>query len=170
MALGFENIGVKVVVSMSVRVVTVSYTKSLIVVVYVGVTMITIPLDGAVVVADDVEFSVCVVVAADGLVTTSVVMMVDSKVKIAPVAVYPSNSEHQSLQLFEDMIDLAALAGSLGIGKLGTGSEEVVVAAELAALVIALERELLKDELKLGDDDGLAPEGIIGIQGSLESL
>ena len=42
MALGFEYIGVKVVVSISVRVVTVSYTKSLIVVVYVGVTMITI--------------------------------------------------------------------------------------------------------------------------------
>ena len=155
MALGFEYIGVKVVVSMSVRVVTVSYTKSLIVVVYVGVTMITISLDGAVVVADDVKFSVCVVVAADGLVTTSVVTMVDSKAKIAPVAVYPSNSEHQSLQLFEDMIDLAALAGSLGVGKLGTGSEEVVLAAELAALVIALE---------FGDDDGLAPEGIIGIR------
>ena len=87
MTLGFEYIEVKVVVSMSVRVVTVSYTKSLIVVVYVGLSMITISLDGAVVAANEIEFSVCVVVVADGLVTTSVVTTVDSKVQIAPVAV-----------------------------------------------------------------------------------
>lgn len=105
--------------------------------------------------------------AADGLVTTSVVTTVDSEVQIAPVAVQPSSSEHQSLRLFAD---LAALAGALGVGKLGTGSEEVVVAAELAALVIAHELEVLKDELKLGDDDGLAPEGIIGIWGEPREL
>lgn len=44
------------------------------------------------------------------------------------------------------------------------------MAAELAALVIAHELEVLKDELKLGDDDGLAPEGIIGIWGEPREL
>lgn len=74
---------------------------------------VRISLDGAVVAANEIEFSVCVVVAADGLVTTSVVTTVDSEVQIAPVAVQPSSSEHQSLQLFAD---LAALAGALGVG------------------------------------------------------
>ena len=86
-ALGFKYIGVAVVVSTSVTVVTVSYTKSLIVMVYVGVTMIMTSLDGTIVVLDEVDISLCVVVAGDGLVTTSAVATVDWNVKVAPVAV-----------------------------------------------------------------------------------
>ena len=189
MALGFEYIGVKVVVSISVRVVTVSYTKSLTVVVYVGVIITITAFEGTTFAADEVEFSVCVMVVADGLVIRSVVTTVAWKVKVSPVAVYPSKSEHQPLQLFEDMIDLAALMGLLGVGKLGTlieevvlvteplgvrdlgiGPEDFVLAAELAPLVIVLDLKVLKDELKLGVGDGGALEGIIGIRGKPKEL
>jgi hypothetical protein len=150
MALGFEYIGVKVVVSISVRVVTVSYTKSLTVVVYVGVIITITAFEGTTFATNEVEFSVCVMVVADGLVIRSVVTTVDWKVKVSPVAVYPSKSEHQPLQLFEDMIDLAALMGLLGVGKLGVRLEEAVLVAELLGvgdLGIGLEEVVLVTEL-----------------------